>query len=200
MTYVKNILNWPDPGGQMMNMTQNYSLWLHKGNFSGKTKNNRRTWICSKYNLSTVVLSTLMIYFRNILNWPDPGGQMMNMTQNYSLWLHKGNFSGKTKNNRRTWICSKYNLSTVVLSTLMIYFRNILNWPDPGDQMMNMTQNYSLWPHKGNFPGKIKINRSTSICSKYNLSTSLISQRHFELAWSRGSNDGYNPKLFTLAA
>ena len=161
MTYVKNILNWPDPGGQMMNMTQNYSLWLHKGNFSGKTKNNRRTWICSKYNLSTVVLSTLMIYFRNILNWPDPGGQMMNMTQNYSLWLHKGNFSGKTKNNRRTWICSKYNLSTVVLSTLMIYFRNILNWPDPGGQMMDMTQNYSFWLHKGNFPWKTKNNRST---------------------------------------
>ena len=38
MTYVKNILNWPDPGGQMMDMTQNYSFSLHKGNFPGKTK------------------------------------------------------------------------------------------------------------------------------------------------------------------
>ena len=27
MTYVKNRLNWPDPGCQMMDMTQNYSLF-----------------------------------------------------------------------------------------------------------------------------------------------------------------------------
>ena len=38
MIYVKNISNWPDPGGQMMDMTQNYSLLLHKGNFPGKLK------------------------------------------------------------------------------------------------------------------------------------------------------------------
>ena len=38
MTYVKNILNWADPGGQMMDMTQNYSLSLHKGNFPGSLK------------------------------------------------------------------------------------------------------------------------------------------------------------------
>ena len=38
MTYVKNILNWPDPGGQMMDMTKNYSFSLRKGNFPGKTK------------------------------------------------------------------------------------------------------------------------------------------------------------------
>ena len=43
MTYVKNILNFPDSGGQMMDMTKNYSLSLHKGNFTGKTKNNRST-------------------------------------------------------------------------------------------------------------------------------------------------------------
>ena len=36
MTYVKNISNWPDPGGQKMGVTQNYSLWLYKGNFPGK--------------------------------------------------------------------------------------------------------------------------------------------------------------------
>ena len=86
----------------MMNMTQNYSFSLPKGNFPGKTKNNRSTWICSKYNLSTSLLSTLMTHVKNILNWPNPGGQMMDMTQNYSLSLHKGNFPGKTKNNRRT--------------------------------------------------------------------------------------------------
>ena len=62
MTYVKHILNWADPGSQMMDMTQNYSLSLHKGNFPEKTKNNRSTWICLKYNLSTSLLSTLMTY------------------------------------------------------------------------------------------------------------------------------------------
>ena len=143
--------------------------------FLEKQKNNRSTSICSKYNLSTSLLSTLMTYVKNILNWPDPGGQMMDMTQNYSLWLHKGNFSGKTENNRSTWICSKYNLSTSLLSTLMTYVKNILNWPDPGGQMMDMTQNYSFSLHKGNFPGKTKNNRSTWICLKYNLSTALLS-------------------------
>ena len=38
-----------------------------------------------EYNLSTDLLSTLMTYVKKILNWPDPGGQMMDMTQNYSL-------------------------------------------------------------------------------------------------------------------
>ena len=33
MTYVKNISNWPDPGGQKMDMTKNRSLLRHKGNF-----------------------------------------------------------------------------------------------------------------------------------------------------------------------
>ena len=37
-TYVKNISNWPDPGGQKMDMTQNYSLLWHKGNFPGNLK------------------------------------------------------------------------------------------------------------------------------------------------------------------
>ena len=105
MTYLKNILNWPDPWGQIMDMTQNFSFSLHKGNFPGKTKNNRSTSICSKYNLSTSLLATLMTYVKNILNWPDPCGQMMDMTSTYSLSLHKGNFPGKTKNNRSTWIC-----------------------------------------------------------------------------------------------
>ena len=40
--YLKNISNWPDPGGQMMYMTQNYSLWLHKGNFPGETKKQQK--------------------------------------------------------------------------------------------------------------------------------------------------------------
>ena len=142
----------------MMDITQNYSFSIHKGNFPGKTKNNRSTWICLKYNLSISLISTLMTYVKNILNWPDPGGQMMDMTQNYSLWPHKANFPGKTKNNRSIWICLKYNLSTSLLSTLMTYVKDILNWPDPGGQIMDMTQNYSLWPHKGTFPGKPKDN------------------------------------------
>ena len=45
--------------------------------------------------MSTSLLSTLMTYVKNISNWPDPGGQVMDMTQNYSLLLHKGNFPGK---------------------------------------------------------------------------------------------------------
>ena len=43
MTYVKNISNWPDPGGKVIDMSQHYSLSLHKGNFPGKTINNKRT-------------------------------------------------------------------------------------------------------------------------------------------------------------
>ena len=85
MAYVKNILNWPDPVGQMMDTNLNYSFSRHKGNFPGKTKNNRSTSICSKYNLSTSLLSALMTYLKNVLNGPDPGSQMMDMTQNYSL-------------------------------------------------------------------------------------------------------------------
>ena len=38
----------------------------------------------------------------------------------------------------------KYNLSTSLLSTLMTNVKNILNWLDPGSQMIDMTQNYSL--------------------------------------------------------
>ena len=160
MTYLKNILNGPNLEGQMMDMTKNYSLWPHKGNFPGKTENNRSIWLCLKYNLSSSLLSTLMTYFKTILNGPDPGGRMIDMTQNYSLWPRKGNFPGKTENNKSIWICSKFNLGTSLLSTLMTYLRNILNGPHPGGKMMDMTQNYSLWPHKGNFPGKTEHNRS----------------------------------------
>ena len=63
-----------------MDVTQNRSLLWHKGNFSGKSKNNKTTQICLKYNLSTSLLSTLMTYVKNISNWPDPGGKKMDMT------------------------------------------------------------------------------------------------------------------------
>ena len=79
MTYVRNISNWPDPSGPEWDMSQNYSLSPYKGNFPGKTKKNRSTRICLKYNLSTSLLSTLMTYVKNISNWPDPGGQKMDM-------------------------------------------------------------------------------------------------------------------------
>ena len=36
MTSVKNISNWPNAGGKIMNMTQNSSFSLPKGNFPGK--------------------------------------------------------------------------------------------------------------------------------------------------------------------
>ena len=38
-----------------------------------------------------------------------------------------------------------------------------------------MRQNYSLSLHKGNFPRKTKNHKSTQICLKYSLSTSLLS-------------------------
>ena len=102
-TYVKNILNWPDPGGENMDMTQNCSYLQQKGNLPGKSKNNKTTQICLKYiNLSTSLLSTLMTYVKNISNWPDLGCQKMDTTQNRSLLRHKGNFPGKSKNNRST--------------------------------------------------------------------------------------------------
>ena len=67
---------------------------------------------------------------------------------------------GKPGNNKSTQLYLKYSLSTSLLSTLMTYFKNILNWPDPGSKMIDMTQNYSFSLHKGNFPRKIKNNRS----------------------------------------
>ena len=103
--------------GSKMWYVPNYSISPHKGNFPWKTKNHKSAWICLKYSLSTSLLSAFMISVKNISNWPDPEGQMMDMTQNYSLWPHKDNFPGKTENNRNTWICLKYNLSTSLLST-----------------------------------------------------------------------------------
>ena len=88
----------------------------------------------------------------------------MDMTQNRSLLRHKGNFPRKSKNNKTTQICLKYNLSTSLLSTLMTYVKNISNWPDPRVQKMDMTQNCSILQHKGNFPGKSENNETTQIC------------------------------------
>ena len=67
MTYVKNILNWPDPGDQMMDMTQNCSLLSHKGNFqaAGISKNNKTTQICLKYSLRCAGASILERYLKN---------------------------------------------------------------------------------------------------------------------------------------
>ena len=58
-------------------------------------------------------------------------------------------------------LCIKYSLSTSLLSTLMTHVKNLSNWPDPGGPKWDMSQNYSLSPYKGNFPGKTKNNRST---------------------------------------
>ena len=138
-------------------MIQNRSLLQRKGNFPGKSKNNKTTQICLKYNLSTSLLSTLMTYVKNISNWPDPRSKKINdMTQNRSLWLHKGNFPGKSKNNKTTQICLKYNLGTSLLSTLITYVKNISNWPDPGGQKMDMTQNRCLCSTKVIFLENLK--------------------------------------------
>ena len=72
MTYVKNIPNWPDPGGQIMDMSQNYLLLPDNSDFPRKTKNKRSTQICLNYSLSTSLLSILMTDAKNISNWPDP--------------------------------------------------------------------------------------------------------------------------------
>ena len=164
----------PYPGGQIMDMTQNCSFLWHKGNFPGKTKNNKSRWICLKDSQSTSLLQTLMKYVKNSSNCLNSRDQTMDMTQNYSLWPQKGNFPGKTKNNRSTWICLKYNLSTS-LSTLMTYVENISSWPDTGGQRWDMSQNYSLWVDKANFPGKTENNKSTRICLKCSLTNSLLS-------------------------
>ena len=141
---------------QKIDMTQNRSLLQRKGNFPGKSQNNKTTQICLKYNLSTSLLSTLMTYIKNMSNWPDPEGQETDMTQTRSLLLHKGNFPGKSKNNKTTQICQKYNLSTSLLSPLITYVKNISNWPDPGGQKMDMTQNRSLWSAKVIFLENLK--------------------------------------------
>ena len=47
----------------------------------------------------------------------------MDMTENRSLLQETGNFPGKSKNNKTTQICLKYNLSTSLLSTLMTYVK-----------------------------------------------------------------------------
>ena len=132
--------NWPDPWGQIRDMSQIYSLWLHNGNFLGKTQNNKSIQICLNFCISTAMLSTLMTCVKNISNWHDPGGQIMDMSQIYPLWLYKGNFTGKTENNKSTLICLKDSLTNRMLSTLMTLAKNISNWPDPGSQIMDISE------------------------------------------------------------
>ena len=60
----------------------------------------------------------------------DPGGQIMDMSQNYSLLPDNSDSPGKTKNNRSTQICLNYSLSTSLLSILMTDVKNISNWSD----------------------------------------------------------------------
>ena len=59
MIYVKNISNWPDPGGQRWDMNQNYSLRLHKGKFPGKLKTTKAHEYVLKHSQSTSLLSTI---------------------------------------------------------------------------------------------------------------------------------------------
>ena len=53
---------------------------------------------------------------------------------------------------------------------------------------MDMSQNYSLLPDNGDFPGNTKNKRSTQICLNYSLSNSLLStlmidvKKHIKLA------------------
>ena len=77
-----------------------------------------------KYNLCISLLSILMTYVKNILNWPDPVGQMMDMTQNCSLLQHKGNFPGISKSNKTTQLCLKYGLRCAGTSILERCLKN----------------------------------------------------------------------------
>ena len=69
MTYVKNVLNWPDPGGQMMDMTQNCSFCGTKVIFLENRKTTttmyKTTQICLKYSLRCVRASILEKYLKN---------------------------------------------------------------------------------------------------------------------------------------
>ena len=48
----------------------------------------------------------------------------MDMTQNCSLLQHKGNFPGKSKNNKTAQICLKYSLRCAGASILERYLKN----------------------------------------------------------------------------
>ena len=65
MTYVKSILNWPDPGCQLMDIPQNCCIFRHRGNFPGKLENNKTTQICLKYSLKCAEASILERYLKN---------------------------------------------------------------------------------------------------------------------------------------
>ena len=86
----------------------------------------------------------------------------------------------------------------------MTYVKNISNWPDPGGQIKDMSQNYSLLPDNSDFPGKTKNNRSTQICLNYSLRTSLLSILMIDVTYQIGliqsAKIGYEPKLFTFTA
>ena len=71
--------------------------------------------------MSTSLFSTLMTYVRNVLNWPDTGGQMMDMTP--KLFFFCGTKvifleNRKTTMNKITQICLKYSLRCVRASIL----------------------------------------------------------------------------------
>ena len=57
---------------------------MYISNFTGKTEKSPKAHECVlKDSPTTSVLSTLMTYVNNISNWPDPGGQIMDMNHNY---------------------------------------------------------------------------------------------------------------------
>ena len=76
--------------------------------------------------MATSLLSTLMTYVKNVVNWPDPGGQMMDMTQSVLFCGTKVIFleNRKTAMNKTTQICLKYSLRCVRASVLERYLKN----------------------------------------------------------------------------
>ena len=88
-----------------------------------------------KIYLSTSLLSALMTYLKNILNGPDPGGQMMDMTQNYSLWLLRVIFLEKLKTTEAyeyaqniTWVLLLYQLWWYMSKTCQIGLIQGVKW------------------------------------------------------------------------
>ena len=156
-------------------MTQNRSLLQRKGNFAGKSKNNKTTQICLKYNLSTSLLSALMTYVNNYQIGLIQGVKKLIWPKIVPFGCTKVVFLENLKITKPHKYAKNITWVTSLLSTLMTYFKNISNLPDPGGQKIDMTQNHSLLRHKGNFPRKSKKNKTTQICLKYNLGTSLLS-------------------------
>ena len=70
-----------------MHMTQNCWLLRHKGNFPGKSKNNKTTQICLKYSLMCAWASNLERYLKN--NRLSPKTMVQKNLESENIWVWK---------------------------------------------------------------------------------------------------------------